>query len=175
MGKELRFFGLRGCTGGYAEGRRRGIGSGCQARSAPRVRGAPRVVGRIGCILSGWSFLLGCGPLGGLSSELYQERPHYGVLIDPDRNGSEVIIKATVFNTSDRAPLDIRQAQITYLSASTIEIPPHQIDGPCVKSIVLPQQSCTFSMRYEVGGARQGAAFWEFVLDGQVVQFTLKE
>jgi hypothetical protein len=117
--------------------------------------------------------LIGCGPLGGFSPELHQERPHFGVSIDPDRNGSEVTIRATVSNTSDRDPLDIRQARITFLSASTIEIPPHQINGPCVQSIVLPRQSCTFTMSYEVG-ARQGTAFWEFVLDGQVVQFTLK-
>lgn len=110
---------------------------------------------------------VGTGPL--------LERPTYSIKLDPQREGNEVTVAATITNTSPTRRLNLHDARITHLSRYAIELPPTELTGPCLTAILEPQQSCTLWSRYDVTGRSPFPSKWEFVLEGEVVQYTLAD
>lgn len=120
-------------------------------------------------------FCSGCFGIRAVGSGPVLERPNYSIQVDPSREGSEVTVTARITNTSPTRRLDLRPAQITHVSRYAVELIPIESGGECLNTVVEAQQSCTLWSRYDVTGRSPFPTKWEFVLDGEVVQFTLDD
>jgi hypothetical protein len=116
-------------------------------------------------------FFSGC--FGVSAIDPVRERRNFTISVKPDRNDSELIIAATVENSSTTYPLDLRNARITYIAPNTTELPPLRVDGGCLDRLMMPGKACSFNVRYEIVGTRQFPATWEFSLEGETVQFSI--
>lgn len=117
--------------------------------------------------------LLFSGCFGIQAREPVRRRPDFTISIKPEKEDSELTIAATIENSSAVSPLDLRDARITYLSASLTEVPPLRIERGCVGTVLMPGKRCRLVAHYEIVERRAFPAKWEFSLDGEVVQFTL--
>jgi|GEM_PF-3697983 len=129
---------------------------------------------KIGIHLLGITLVLS-GCFGVSVSDPVRDRRNFTISIKPDRNDSELIVAATVENSSSTYPLDLPNARITYIAANTTELPPLRVDGGCFDRTLMPGNACSFNVRYEVVGPRQFPATWEFSIDGEAVQFTIDD
>lgn len=117
----------------------------------------------------------GCFGVKAIGSGPLLERPTYSIKVDPNREGNELTVAATITNTSPTRRLDLRQARITHLSRYAVEITPIEVVGPCLSTVLEAHDACSFWTRYDVTGGNPFPSKWEVVLDGEVVQFTLDD